>query len=434
MTHGKMHSIDRQQDERGFVLLVVLFALTVLGIMATLSLAVSSAERSAANGVREGTKAFSAAESGLEFLVATWDVLQLDTLMPSPGDSLDLGWQTLANGCSQRVRVRRVDGGTGPMLFSARSTGRGVGENAGTRELGMLISKGAGDWPDGAMLIGGDVTVSSQPAVTGDCGSLYASGNVTDNTTSSDPGNDFWGGETDDGSSYPDSDMPSGDLSTSPWDTPGAYGDTVALPDMDPLDYCPSDADFMIRDQWFITMGPPRDSVLVDGSSSSQGWRWNSSENQYELGDYGTPQSGTLCVFGNAEISGQIGRDGDPINMSLITTGSASVTGNSFINADHPDGIGILAGGDVELSGNGGIVSDNVDGLIYAGSQCSVNGEVHIKGQMICRDAPNPYGSKDLEPYRNDINGSLKIEAVCEAPWMDRGLARIPGTWNAIFD
>ncbi len=154
------------------------------------------------------------------------------------------------------------------------------------------------------------------------------------------------------------------------------------------------------------------DSSPVD--SDPWGWKWIAADTTYKLGNGTNPQSGTLCVMdNNVELSGDIGADGAPLDMSVIATGSVQLTGGAFISATQEDGIAILAGGDLELSGTSGVSSDNFEGLIYVNSQCDVSGSATVKGQMICVDNPNPAGSRDLDPFQNEFSGSISVSFDC---------------------
>ena len=134
-------------------------------------------------------------------------------------------------------------------------------------------------------------------------------------------------------------------------------------------------------------------------------------DSAYKLGNNTNPESGTLCVMdNNVELSGDIGADGAPLEMSVIATGSVQLTGGAFISATQEDGIAILAGGDLELSGTSGVSSDNFEGLIYVNSQCDVSGSATVTGQMICVDNPNPaflYGAPPVQIYNRPQDRSM---------------------------
>ncbi len=117
-----MQSGRSGKREDGFALAAVLFVMALLGVLAITSLATTDDERRASLGMRESAKAFYAAEAGVNLVLASWDSLQYDTLMSNPGDSVDLGWQTVPeNGTSYRALMRRVSSN---QLFSLGVQGR----------------------------------------------------------------------------------------------------------------------------------------------------------------------------------------------------------------------------------------------------------------------------------------------------------------------
>ena len=76
-------------------------------------------------------------------VIANWDSLQYDTLIAGPGDSLDLGWQTLPeNGTSYRAVIQRVDNG-GTQLFELTVEGRGVSGLGAPRVLSVSFINAA---------------------------------------------------------------------------------------------------------------------------------------------------------------------------------------------------------------------------------------------------------------------------------------------------
>ncbi len=97
---------------KGFVLPTVVFAVAIMSIIVVASLATSSDERRASRAVRESTLAEYVADAGLRQTYGAWPVAAVKAL--NPGDSLDLGWQTLPNSGNAgkyRTVIHRVDGG-----------------------------------------------------------------------------------------------------------------------------------------------------------------------------------------------------------------------------------------------------------------------------------------------------------------------------------
>jgi hypothetical protein len=80
-----------------------------MSLIAVVSLSTAADERSASRATRESTLAMYAAESGLRQTYGAWPTASVNNL--KPGDSLDLGWQTLPNKAAYRSVIHRVDKG-----------------------------------------------------------------------------------------------------------------------------------------------------------------------------------------------------------------------------------------------------------------------------------------------------------------------------------
>jgi hypothetical protein len=115
-------------DRKGFVLPTVILAITVMSLIAVVSLSTASDERSASRATRETTLAMYAAESGLRQTYGAWPTASVISL--KPGDSLDLGWQTLPNKASYRSVIHRVDKG-GLQEYNVVVQGRRTDPTAG---------------------------------------------------------------------------------------------------------------------------------------------------------------------------------------------------------------------------------------------------------------------------------------------------------------
>jgi hypothetical protein len=125
------HTGKSKNGRAGFVLPMVVFAVAVMSIIVVASLATSSDERRASRAVRESTLAEYAADAGLRQTYGSWPGAAVKAL--NPGDSLDLGWQTLPNsGNSGKYRavIYRVDNG-GLQEYSVIVQGRRTGFNGG---------------------------------------------------------------------------------------------------------------------------------------------------------------------------------------------------------------------------------------------------------------------------------------------------------------
>ena len=165
---------EPQTREAGFALPAVIFVLTILSVMAVSSLIMVGDQRQASLGIREHTRAFYAAEAGLNVIVATWDSLQYDTLMAASGDSVTLGEVPLPTmQASYSAVMRRVDDGSAP-LFAITTTGASdVGAAAGVQ----VLLRPTDSRPFDMALFGRDaLTINGTGNIVGDVGS---NGNVT---------------------------------------------------------------------------------------------------------------------------------------------------------------------------------------------------------------------------------------------------------------
>ncbi len=124
-----VHSTSRRD---GFVLPSVVFSVAVMSIVVVAALSTSSDERRASRAVRESTLAEYVAEAGLRQTYGNWPVAPVKAL--NPGDSLDLGWQTLPNSGKYRAVIHRVDKG-GLQEYNVVVQGRRTGPNGGVSSI-----------------------------------------------------------------------------------------------------------------------------------------------------------------------------------------------------------------------------------------------------------------------------------------------------------
>ncbi len=108
MNAERLAQISRA-NRQGFVLPIVVFGIAVMSIIVVASLSIASDEQRASRAVRESTLSLYAAEAGLRQTYGTWPSTQVNAL--NPGDSVDLGWQSLPNSSKYRTVIHRVDKG-----------------------------------------------------------------------------------------------------------------------------------------------------------------------------------------------------------------------------------------------------------------------------------------------------------------------------------
>lgn len=280
-----------------------------------------------------------------------------------------------------------------------------------------ILARCTGVTPDGAsvsidVVIGitslpgfftnGNLSISGNPSIVGECGSVHANailvveGNPTVEGTVSAADTVDQSGNLQDPDGNPIE--------------PLHHQPPIEAPPLNPADFC-TDADFLLRaDGFYVDLGT---GVATDARSNPvMGWTvnleppvmWNLAGN--------TMSDGTICAQGNVEISGNPGSPGNPVQTSIIATGSVQISGNPYITPSHPDGVLIVAGGDVDIAGNPSGGNDNYEGLVYAGSQCQLSGNMSLNGNVVCNDAPNPPGSRGWV-NQNNMSGNPSVTFQC---------------------
>lgn len=131
---------SRLAGHEGFVIPVVLFALLVLSAVAVATILTADDERRMSRALQESSVALYTAEAGAHEVWANWPDSLANTL--GPGDSLDLGWQTLDNGASYRAVIHRYDAG-GQKIFGLDVESRGAGAGGQRRVTAFLSENSA---------------------------------------------------------------------------------------------------------------------------------------------------------------------------------------------------------------------------------------------------------------------------------------------------
>ncbi len=187
MSADKSSLSSRKRNRDGFVLPTVLFSVAIMSVIAVAVLSNSSDERRASRAVRESTLAVYTAEAGLRQTYGNWPVAPVKAM--NPGDSLDLGWQTLPNNEKYRAVIHRVDNG-GLQEYNVVVQGRRTGLNGGmSTVLGVvggvpLFSRAVFGqstvWIQNPTLDSFDSGVSDYNALTaGNGADVFSNGNMT---------------------------------------------------------------------------------------------------------------------------------------------------------------------------------------------------------------------------------------------------------------
>jgi Tfp pilus assembly protein PilX len=389
-------------DSQGFALPTILVVILLLSTITVTALRTAVDERMTGKAMRESAKAIYAAEAGVNAVIAGWDNAYFDSALAVPGDSLDMGWQSMENSCSYRAMVHRLDDGSGRKLYQVNSTGRGSGSLRGQRTLAVVLAD-VPILPLKALVVNGDIDITGDQEIQGSCGDVHVNGNVDlSDTLQVNDMLSATGAVTGSGANH----IINADGEPV---TPESGAEPIEIPKLNPWDFC-GEADYILRNGWIVTVGPPTDSTLI-GGPGVLGWKYTAHLDKYTLNaEIGVP--GTVCVNGNVQVSAGEGTMTSALPLSLLVDGSVNFTGSPVIIADHSDGILVIAGGDASIHGYPEAAGDNFSGLIYAGSQCDFNGIPILSSQVLCRGDPDPAGAINLSD-QSMINGETQITFSC---------------------
>ncbi len=400
----------------GFVIPMIIFALVVMGTVAVAAMLTAGDEQRASRAVHESGAAFYAAEAGLNQEWATWD----DTLVAGldPGDTLDLGWQTLDNGASYQAMIQRYDNDWSGMqtLFALTVEGRGAGPAGGQRVLSMALAATPAAVAAWGVVSGSDIKIGGHPEILGPNGALLVNGDIVV-TGGASPIFDQCVGAT--GMIINEANITCG--SGSP--TEGA--DPVVIPTVDIPSY-EAQADFVMRADGQIlnvattTLYPgcaPWPACTANGYPGGTpvwgGWVFSckAGECTFTQKDLASDFPSGLYYF---ETNVFYGASGDAA-ISIVSEMSVKMNQDGNLTAAVPGAL-LIGGGDVVLNGKAGLTLD--DGCIYAGRYFRINGQADINGCVVGADLPLPPGADGLTT-ESRISGNGRITVGGETPWDD---------------
>ena len=350
-----------KQEQRGFALPAVLFVMAILSVLAVGSMMTTGDDREAANGVREGTRAFYAAEAGLNAVLANWATAKYDTLITETGGTLDLGTATLPeNGTTYRARIQRIDDGTGPAPLYTIAV---RGEAGLSTALAHIIVKKLPSWTLG----------TAQAAITAGVGLRKNS------TAGMNTGMDACGGDplaglqvpigglqfSDDPTLVFDGDPPVQEVADPVQEMNDSGIDWAAIlagdftytifdedqfPDFStlPLDFYPS---ILVTGPKLSMRGPEYNGrgllVVTEELRINNDWVWDGA---ILVGNY-FQSNGKMTITGMmaAGLDLQLGRDPATMQISAIGPGEAQVTYDSCILAKAQNAAGGTGSGSLEL-------------------------------------------------------------------------------------
>jgi hypothetical protein len=271
---------------------------------------------------------------------------------------------------------------------------RGEMPDGGVAEVRVMLA--APDFP--AIATNGTLYLPGNPGVVGECGGVHA------NRIMSVSGHPTVAGDV----TYFEDAVVSGTIyGTSGEEKEPKPGPWVDIPEYDPSDFC-SDADFILADGKLTTAEPEQTYTL----GKVFGWQYDASTGTYQL-NARDAVAGKVCAYGNVKVTGNLGEPGNPLEISILATGSIQVGGTPIIEPANSNDILLMAGGDVLIGGTTTASrSPYYHGLIYAGSQCQVGGTPYVDGHILCYDDPDPAGAVDLFDD-NKINGTPTVSYDC---------------------
>ena len=250
--------------------------------------------------------------------------------------------------------------------------------------------------PMPAFAADGNVSFSGSPDILGACGGAHANGNLN----SSGGGPTIATQATATGTVSGNYKLPNGDPAPELGGQP-----EIVIPDLNPMDYC-AGAEFRL-----LSTGAVLDAAGL-GIPVPAGWAYNAGTLTWSAA--GGTVNGTFCVQGNVAMTGNTGTAAAPRRITVLATGSISVSGTPVLVPDHDDGILFMAAGDVTVAGNPTAGVNSYSGLIYAGAQCGASGNANMFGQLLCANAAQPAGATELIAAHS-MSGNFVLTFDCSA-------------------
>jgi hypothetical protein len=168
------------------VLPVIILGLVVMSTLTVAAVMTAGDEQKSSQAMRQSGEAFYVAEAGLQQTYSQWTTYaaKIDSL--EPGDTLDLGEQTLSGNNTYHPLIIRLDNaGGGQPLYQLMVESASDGAFGGRKTLAYLLASGPGgpdtgyllgDCCDAAMMLKGDLDMSSRAPSGGWRGEIDLSG------------------------------------------------------------------------------------------------------------------------------------------------------------------------------------------------------------------------------------------------------------------
>ena len=270
-----------------------------------------------------------------------------------------------------------------------------------------------------AFVSGGSFSISGNPSITGQCGSVYAtedlsiSGNPTiaeDATASGNydaSGNPIIGGES------------------------GGGAPSQLLLIIDPVDFLdaaklslPANEVFQMMSNGRVLNGTNVEiAVLVDGEVF-RGWEYKPGSDPQWVHGNDTGFDGTYYLEGGITVSGSPGTPATPWMVTIIATGNIEISGNPNL-ANHLVDTLLVAGLDIKINGT---PDQSFVGIIAAHEQIDISGNPVISGFIYGENASSISGmaTQNILSGNPDItyDGGLEIGQIAGASCWPQAVCR----------
>ena len=244
-----------------------------------------------------------------------------------------------------------------------------------------------------AILVNGDFAMDGRFNIHGDEGNVHANGNLVVTGTTGRVEGDLTAVGTMTAAAGIAAGMQSG----------GAR--TINVPPINAADYM-AQADFFLNADGTKTVGSAGGAACV---ALCNGWTF--SGGQWSISGSTAPE-GTFYVNGTVSISGSPGSNATPKALSIIATGSISITGRPFLTPDGTNNPGLLqfvTNGDLMIGGAVDVNAPNtVEGKCLVREQLQISGNPTLQGQIIVQNVTT--GTLSNLVQTNSLSGSVEIE------------------------
>jgi cytoskeletal protein CcmA (bactofilin family) len=423
-----MHArrLSPRPDRRGMALVAALAALTVLSLLIAGVYQLTNSDARASTNRAQSTAAIELADAGISHTLgllrgplADTSVTRLLKGWDNVGGSADDGRLT---GYNLSADLAIPDTGRltswGRFYVQLLDDPADADSNSMADANGRLVIRCRSVTPDSAtatidavvgsqvlpaVAVGGDLSMPGSPTLVGSCGGVHTNRNLS---IAGDARVTMQGVVTSTGTT-----TVNGQVRDTLGNrvTPVTNQPALNIPVLDPMSFCSGHADYYLQADGYVRRASDN-SLTLATNVAAYGFK-RSSANPVVWVQSGPAFSGTYCVTGNVEITGNPGSTNAPVTATLLVSGSVNISGNPYMRPAY-GGISIIAAGDLALSGDGGSGSANQSGLVYAGAQCSVNGNITITGQLVCANGTNPTGSNNYVSS-NSVNGNPRITYNC---------------------